>query len=89
MNIMDKITGRSKERVSEQVVVTLTPLGKEKAEKFDLPGIKWHVLTILSESGACTIREIADEARINPQKAKAIVKGLIANGYVRKASAGE
>ena len=88
MGIFDKLTGSQHRAVGERVVIVLTPLGKTKAEKFDLPGRKWQVLATLDEQGASTITEIAEETRMSTGKVKSIVKELIATGYAKKAGEG-
>jgi predicted transcriptional regulator len=75
---------KKKDKVSERVVVQVTPLGKTKADGFSLPGNKWRVLTMLDDSGPSSIKEISEELNIPEAKAKGIVKSLITSGYVKK-----
>lgn len=75
---------KRKDKMGERVVVQVTPLGKTKADGFQLPGNKWRVLTMLDDSGPSSIKEISDELNLPESKAKAIVKSLITSGYVRK-----
>lgn len=67
----------------------LTTLGKTKAEEFSLSGPKWEVLACLSENGPSSITEISTEINTSPDKVKAMLKGLIRNGYIRQVSAEE
>ena len=85
MSILDRLTGHSERRVGERVVVVLTPLGKTKADKIDLPSGKWQVLATLDEQGACTISELSNECQMSQDRVKQIVKDFIATGYVKKA----
>ena len=56
MGLMDWV--KPKPRTKGGTVIVLTPLGKTKAEKADLPGTKFRVLSALNESGPCTIHEL-------------------------------
>ena len=67
-------------------VFVLTPLGKQKADSFGLDGVKFEVLSIMAESGPCTIDEISNELGKDDRKVKAIMKALVRSGYVRVAS---
>jgi hypothetical protein len=89
MGIMDVFKGKKNNDPTDRTVLVLTPLGKSKAEKFDLPGIKWRVLAMLSETGPCTVHEISTEMGIDEQKAKAVAISLINEGYIRKAATTE
>jgi len=44
------------------------------------------VLACLSENGASSVSEIADELKTSPEKIKSILKGLIRSGYVKSVS---
>ncbi len=61
----------------------LTPLGKQKAEQFSTENPQSIILDIINDKSPCDIEEIAEEAKITPQKASIIVKTLKAKGYVR------
>ena len=78
---------RKSKIVTTEIVVGLTSLGKEKAEKFEAEGIKFDVLTTLAERGPCSIQEIAGEVKKSSDVTKAVVKSLIKSGYVRTMSA--
>jgi len=67
----------------------LTQLGKTKAEEFSLSGPKWEVLACLSENGPSSITEISTEINTSPDKVKAMLRGLLKNGYIRQVSAEE
>lgn len=75
---------RKKDKISERVIVQVTPLGKTKADGFSLPGNKWRVLTMLDDAGPSSIKEISEETNLPEAKVKAIVKSLIQSGYVKK-----
>jgi DNA-binding MarR family transcriptional regulator len=85
MGMLDGILGK-KQKVSSSSVLVLTPLGKTKAEKFDLPGSKWKILNTLNENGPSTISELASETGMDEQKVRAIAKGLASTGYIRQGS---
>lgn len=87
MGILDKITG-NKPKTSSSTVLVLTPLGKAKAEKFDLPGAKWRVLSTLNENGASTLHELSEETGMDEVKVKSICKALLTEGYIKRAEAG-
>jgi len=67
----------------------VTPLGATKADEFSLSGPKWEVLACMRENGPSSVSEIATEIGISTDKVKAILKGLISSGYVKRVSAEE
>lgn len=62
----------------------LTELGKKKAEDVRLVGTRGDVMSILDTAGACTLSEIAKEAKLSPERTKRIINSLISDGWVRK-----
>ena len=64
----------------------LTPLGKTKAESFTNNTPSALALSALNENGVSSVAEIADELKTSPEKIKAILRGLIKSGYVRRVS---
>ena len=78
---------RKSKIVTTEIVVGLTSLGNEKAEKFEAEGVKFDILTTLRERGPCSIQEIAHEVRKSPDVIKAVVKSLMKSGYIRTMSA--
>ncbi len=87
MGIMDSMMGKKPAKTSEHTILVLTQLGKAKSEKFDLPGAKWRILSILNESGPSSLRDITEEIGMDGEKAKAICRELITEGYIKKAEA--
>jgi len=65
----------------------LTPLGKQKAGAHSLIGNKYDVVVYLSENAPATISEVANGTRLMDNTVKQIVKELIREEYVRRASA--
>lgn len=65
------------------ITITLTPIGKEKAEKFSLSGPKFEVLASLLEEGTMTLAEIAEKTRMNAYKVREVSKSLAASGYIK------
>ena len=92
MGILDavkKMTNSGPTKATSRTVVVITPLGKTKAEKFDLPGVKWRILGVLNEEGPCTLRELASTVGMEEDRLKAVCKDLAAEGYIRKAGGTE
>lgn len=81
MNLMNRIRGKPKTRT-----FILTPLGRTKAESFDMPQAKWQVLASLKESGPCNTREIATNTNMSDEKVTAVLRSLASDGYVRLAT---
>jgi len=75
-----------KSEVGSHMTYGLTPLGKTKAEQYVATTPQSEVLACLNENGTCTVAEIGDEVKANPQKVKWILRGLIKSGYVRRVS---
>ncbi len=85
MGMLDNMMGKKPTKTSENTVLVLTGLGKTKAEKFDLPGAKWRILSILNENGPSTLHDIGEEIGMDGEKVKAICRNLITEGYVKRA----
>lgn len=84
MGIMDVFSGKKKMRVSSRDILVLTPLGKTKAEQFNMPGKQWRMLSLLNENGPSSVYELANEMGTDEEKANAIARELISQGFVRR-----
>ena len=87
MGLMDWV--KPKPRTKGGTVIVLTPLGKTKAEKADLPGTKFRVLSALNESGPCTIHELSEDLGMSEDRVKSIATSLLAAGYVQRSGSTE
>ena len=74
---------KSSKRVSHNMTVSITSLGKQKAENFDAEGSKGEILAYISESGPASIGEISENTHIRPGKVETIVRVLLKRGLVR------
>lgn len=70
--------------IKREIVVGLTPLGKQKVEAFAGEGPKFEILATLDEKGPSTLEEIGHEVHMSPGKLRVVVKHLIRAGYVKK-----
>ena len=79
------IFGKDLHLVSEKLdlTVSLTPLGKQKAEKFSLEGPKFDVLASLLEEGTMTLSELSSKTGMSVNKLKEVCKSLAASGYIK------
>ena len=68
---------------SSDVSVTLTPIGKQKAEAFALEGPRFDVIATVLESGTATIGEISTKTGMPVNKVKEVCKALARSGYVK------
>ncbi len=84
-NLFDKIKG---DKVASHHTYGLTPLGKTKAEEFGMAGTRGEVVSYLNDNGASSINEItsAGEVKASADKIKAVIRGLMREGYVRRVS---
>ena len=78
-----------KSKTKSATVVKLTPLGKQKADRLDMPGNKYKVLMALDEEGPCTVHELSEQTSMPPERVKDIVNNLIKSGYISKAQTSE
>lgn len=78
-----------KPKEDANAVLVLTPLGKEKAEKTDLPTNTFRVMNQIRESGPSSAGDISRETGIPLSKVHAIANHLQAQGYLRKAAQAE
>jgi len=67
-------------------VIVITPLGQQKAEKFEGQGIEFRALAILHDEGPTSIKDLANRLNIESDKARAIANKLIQNGWATRAS---
>ncbi len=84
MSIKFQLFGGAKAKRKLMPHYGLTPLGKIKAEEFHISGPKGEVMAALESNGESTISEIAESARMTPERVKQVLQSLVANGYVRK-----
>lgn len=63
--------------------VSLTPIGKQKAEQFALEGPKFDVVATLLEGGTQSIGEISSKVGMSANKVREVCKSLARNGYVK------
>jgi len=63
--------------------VSLTPLGKQKAEQFALEGPKFDIVATVLEGGTQSIGEIATKTGMSANKVREVCKSLARNGYVK------
>ena len=68
---------------------SLTPQGKEKAEKYEGEGGLFEVLHSLDENGPSTTGEISRNTGQSSSKVKIIVKVLKKQGRIAKARGGD
>ena len=65
--------------------VKLTPVGKSKATDYSGEGVQYRVLAAINDSGGvATIREIAEETRMNEQTVENVIQSLLKAGYVQQ-----
>lgn len=75
--------GRKRSLLTKSVTVQLTPLGKNKAEKWAGDGDEARILVALNEMGASTIKEVADEVGISSRSAEKLMQRLIRRNQVQ------
>ena len=63
--------------------ITLTPVGRQKAEQLSLEGPKFDVIATLHEDGTQSIGEIASKTGMQANKVKEVCKSLARSGYVK------
>lgn len=64
--------------------VSLTALGRSKAEDITGSGPRQQVMATLYEEGPMNVSEIASSLGMDEAKAAMVVKGLMKDGYVQK-----
>lgn len=89
MGLFDFGTQKVSTTVKRRVIVAATPLGKQKMQNFEGEGIKFDVLATVVDQGPCTVQEVAAECKISIEKAKYVIKDLIADGFIRIMNANE
>jgi len=73
---------RNYDKVRGKAVVTITSLGKQKAESFAGSGPAFNVLATLNEQGPCSISELGRETSMEEDKVKHILRSLRSEGYI-------
>ena len=66
----------------------MTSVGRRKAEELTGSGPKSQVMTLLYERDSMDVSEIAAELDMDETRVAMIVRGLMRDGYVQKASSG-
>lgn len=70
----------------KEPVIVITPLGQQKAEKFEGQGIEYRALAILHDEGPTSIKELGLRLNVESEKARAISNKLIQNGWATRAN---
>jgi predicted transcriptional regulator len=86
MSNIGELIGGFKNKVDSESTVSLTPIGKSKAEQASVAGPRYDILAHLSENGPSSVREIAEELHRPSGQVKHLIKSLIKDGYVRRTS---
>jgi len=68
---------------SSDLSVTLTPIGKQKAEAFALEGPRFDVIATILEEGTASMREISTKTGMPVNKVKEVCKALARSGYIK------
>jgi len=73
---------RGYDKVRGKAVITITSLGKQKAEAFAGSGPAFNILARLNEEGPCSIGELARAENMEEDKVKHILRSLRSEGYI-------
>lgn len=68
----------------KEVIVGLTPRGKEKVDKFDGAGPKFLILAYLQENGASSLSQIGRRLNKDTDTVRIMVRQLISEESVRR-----
>lgn len=64
--------------------VSLTSLGRQKAEELSGTGPRSQVLTVLYEEGSMNVGELASSTGLPEDKVAMVVRSLMKDGYIQK-----
>lgn len=73
---------RNVDRIRGKASISITQLGKQKAEAFAGSGPSFDVLATLHEKGPCSFGELVRQTGFDESKVKHIVMDLRSEGYV-------
>jgi DNA-binding MarR family transcriptional regulator len=79
--------GIGKHKINSHSVFTLTPVGREKAQSMEASGKTLAFLDYLDQSGASSLPEIAEQAKLRPEDAETLAKNLVRLGYIQPVNA--
>jgi len=68
----------------KEPVIVITPLGQQKAERFEGQGIEFRALAVIHDEGPTSIKELATRLNVESDKARAISNKLIQNGWATR-----
>lgn len=75
--------GMPKSDQRSDISVTLTPLGRQKAEAFSLEGPKFDVLASILDDGTMSLEEISRKTEFSVNKVREICESLARSGCVK------
>ena len=84
MGIFDSWTGVTQDVVPKEVVVQLTPLGQEKANRISETGAEMKVLAVLNERGPCSLNELSNATGFELDKLRLVLRQMKSHGYIRR-----
>lgn len=74
---------RREPKLTTQVAVGLTEVGKRTAEKSLTSGPEFAIMSLLNEHSPRSIGEIAEELDMNADEVKERIRRMMKQGYVR------
>jgi len=78
------VSNKRQFRLIADDIVQLTSKGKEAAENDVFSGARAQIIMALNDSGATSIKELANDTRLPVDKVKATVANLMQRAEVRK-----
>lgn len=68
----------------KEPVLVITPLGQQKAEKFEGQGLEYRALAVLHDEGPTSVKELGVRLNVEHDKARAISNKLIQSGWATR-----
>ena len=68
----------------KEPVLVITPLGQQKAEKFEGQGLEYRALAVLHDEGPTSVKELATRLNIEHDKARTIGNSMIRSGWATR-----
>lgn len=68
----------------KEPTIQITPMGEEKAEKFEGGGLEFRALAFIHDQGPASMKELSSGLGVEPDKARAVANALIKKGWAQR-----
>ena len=70
----------------KEITISITPIGEEKAQKFQSTGLEFRALAVIHDEGPTSMKDLGTRLNIEHEKAVMVANLLIRKGWATRGS---